>query len=196
MRNRNLVIVAILSIIASTITGILVSTYAQQVNAQNQTGSTSSRYLGTNSIKNNPSAVAANSNWTGSIQLSSTLSQTIESKVHTSLSNAIAVAEKTVGANSHATSGRLTAENGFLVYSVWIRNPTNNSLHRIIVDAGNGKVLANEQPSMMGYYHHGFGRDGDGIGRHLGFMDSHNRGMFMHQNLDDYQGALVNQGLI
>jgi uncharacterized membrane protein YkoI len=195
MRNRNLVIVAILSIIASTITGILVSTYAQQVNAQNQTGSTSSSSLtSTNSIKNNPSAGAANSNWTGSIQLSSTLSQTIESKVHTSLSNAITVAEKTIGANSYATSGRLTAENGFLVYSVWVRNPTNNSLHRIIVDAGNGKVLVNQQPSLMGYYHHGFGSGG--IGRHLGFMGSHNRGMFMHQNLDDYQGALVNQGLI
>lgn len=194
MRNRNLVIVAILSIIASTITGILVSTYAQQVNAQNQTGSTSSSTsTSTNSIKNNPSAGAANSNWTGSIQLSSTLSQTIESKVHTSLSNAITVAEKTVGANSHATSGRLTAENGFLVYSVWVRNPTSNSLHRIIVDAGNGKVLANEQPSLMGYYHHGFGRGG--IGRHLGFMGSYNREIFMHQNFD-YQGALVNQGLI
>jgi len=47
----------------------------------------------------------------------------------------------------------------------------------------------------MGYYHHGFGRDGDGIGRNLGFTDSHNRGMFMHENFD-YQGALVNQGLI
>jgi uncharacterized membrane protein YkoI len=195
MRNRNLVIVAILSIIASTITGILVSTYAQQVNAQNQTGSTSSSSItSTSSIKNNPSAGAANSDWTGSIRLSSTLSQTIESKVHTSLSNAITVAEKTVGANSYATSGRLTAENGFLVYSVWVRNPTNNSLHRIIVDAGNGKVLVNQQPSLMGYYHHGFGSGG--IGRHLGFMGSHNRGMFMHQNLDDYQGALVNQGLI
>lgn len=194
MRNRNLVIVAILSIIASTITGILVSIYAQQVNAQNQTGSiSSSTSTSTNSIKNNPSAGAANSNWTGSIQLSSTLSQTIESKVHTSLSNAITVAEKTVGANSHATSGRLTAENGFLVYSVWVRNPTSNSLHRIIVDAGNGKVLANEQPSLMEYYHHGFGRGG--IGRHLGFMGSHNREIFMHQNFD-YQGALVNQGLI
>ena len=184
---------AILSIIASIITGILVSTYAQQVNARNQTGSTSSSTI-TKSIKNNPSAGAANSNWTGSIQLSSTLSQTIESRVRTSLSNAITVAEKTVGANSHATSGRLAAENGFLVYSVWVRNPTNNSLHRIIIDAGNGKVLANQQPSLMGYYHHGFGRGG--IGRHLGFMGSHNRGMFMHQNLDDYQGALVNQGLI
>ena len=193
MRNRNLVIVAILSIIASIITGILVSTYAQQVNARNQTGSTSSS-TSIKLIKNNPSAGAANSNWTGSIQLSSTLSQTIESRVRTSLSNAITVAEKTVGANSHATSGRLTAENGFLVYSVWVRNPTNNSLHRIIIDAGNGKVLANQQPSLMGYYHHGFGRGG--IGRHLGFMGSHNRGMFMHQNLDDYQGALVNQGLI
>jgi uncharacterized membrane protein YkoI len=195
MRNRNLVLVAILSIIASTITGILVSTYSQQVNAQNQTGSTSTitSITSNNSIKNNPSAGAAYSNWTGSIQLSSTLSQTIESKVHTSLSNAITVAEKTVDANSHATSGRLTAENGFLVYSVWVRNPTSNSLHRIIVDAGNGKVLANEQPSLMGYYHHGFGRGG--IGRHLGFMGIHNRGMFMHQNFD-YQGALVNQGLI
>jgi len=59
-------------------------------------------------------------------------------------------------------------------------------LHRIIVDAGNGKVLANQQTSLMGYYHHGFGRDGDGIGRNLGFMDSHNRGIFMRQDLDDY----------
>ena len=114
MRNRNLVIVAILSIIASTITGFLVSTYAQQVNALNQTGSTSSS-TGTKLIKNNPSAGAANSNWTGSIQLSSTLSQTIESKVHTSLSNAITVAEKNSRRKFTSTSGRLTAENGFLV---------------------------------------------------------------------------------
>jgi hypothetical protein len=58
------------------------------------------------------------------------------------------------------------------------------------------KYWKNQQTSLMGYYHHGFGREGDGIGRNLGFMDSHNRRMFMHQDLGDYQGALVNQGLI
>ena len=61
MRNRNLVIVAILSIIASTITGILVSTYAQQVNAQNQTGSTSSSSTSTStSLFTSPTFLGTN----------------------------------------------------------------------------------------------------------------------------------------
>ena len=51
--------------------------------------------------------------------------------------------------------------------------------------AGNGKVIGNEQPSLMGHHHDGFGRDGDGIGRNLGFMDSHNRGIFMRQDLNN-----------
>ena len=122
--------------------------------------------------------------------------------MHTNLSNAVTITEKAVGANSHASSARLTVQRSFLVYSVLVRDPTNNSLHRVIVDPGNGKVLANEQPPMMlgNYYHNGFGNDH--LDRHLrgarfgGFMA--NPGMFKQQSLNDNnQGMMmVNQGLI
>ena len=77
---------------------------------------------------------------TGSIQVSKALSQIIQSKVHTSLSDAATGAEKLVGTNSHATSANLREERGYLVYTIWVGDGNNNS-HKVIVDPGNGKVL-------------------------------------------------------
>ena len=39
-------------------------------------------------------------------------------------------------------------ERGFLVYDVFILD-TNNNVHRVIVDPGNGKVLSNQPMSLM-----------------------------------------------
>ena len=188
--------IAVVLAITATLTGVLASNYIQQASGQNQAGSNPlARPAGA-------AAASANSNWTGSIQVNPTIRQAIGSQVHTNLSNAVTIAEKAVGANSHASSARLTVQRGFLVYSVLVRDPTNNSLHRVIVDPGNGKVLANEQPSIIfgNYYHHGFGNDH--LDRHLGrarfggFMA--NPGMFKQQSLNDNnQGMMmVNQGLI
>ena len=80
------------------------------------------------------------SNWTGSIQVSNTLSQIIQSQVHTTLGDAATSAEKLIGANSHATSANLREERGYLVYTVWVKDSNSNS-HKVIVDPGNGKVL-------------------------------------------------------
>jgi hypothetical protein len=84
------------------------------------------------------------SNWTGSIQVSKTLSQIIQSQVHTTLGNAATSAEKLIGANSHATSANLGEERGYLVYTVWVKDSNDNS-HKVIVDPGNGKVLFAQQ---------------------------------------------------
>jgi hypothetical protein len=111
-----------------------------------------STYISNAIVSNNQSlsplstntAYYSSSNWTGSIQLSNTLSQIIQSQVHATLGDAATSAEKLVGANSHATSANLREERGYLVYTVWVKDSNDNS-HKVIVDPGNGKVLFTQQ---------------------------------------------------
>jgi hypothetical protein len=111
-----------------------------------------STYLSNALVSNNqsPSPLSTNTasfsspNWTGSIQVSKTLPQIIQSQVHATLGNAATSAEKLVGANSHATSANLREERGYLVYTVWVKDSNDNS-HKVIVDPGNGKVLFTQQ---------------------------------------------------
>jgi hypothetical protein len=116
---KNIITVAVLAITTSTIMGILVSTYTQQA------------------------AVAQYQNFTGSIRISPTLLQTIQAKASVTLTTAITNAER-VGSNSHAIFARLGVVNGFLVYIVNVID-ANHNIHRITVDAGNGKVLTSQQ---------------------------------------------------
>jgi hypothetical protein len=83
-------------------------------------------------------------NLTGSVQVFPGLSQTIQSKAKISLSTAATIAEKSVSPSSQAVSAHIGLKNGYLVYSVRIVD-SNNNLHWIIVDAGNGKVLLSQQ---------------------------------------------------
>ena len=89
----------------------------------------------------------ATPNVTGSVPILPTISKAIASQVHTSLVNATMTAEKTVGSNTHAVMSHLGIENGFLVYTICTID-SNNNMHRVIVDAGNGKVLSNQQIPM------------------------------------------------
>lgn len=156
-KNKNLLLIGVLALTASITTGILVSTYTQQAaTAQNQ-NSTS-----------NTGAVPLK-NLTGSVQVFPRLSQTIQSKANVSLSAAATNAEKAVGPNSHVISAHLGVVNGFLVYTAHVVDAGNN-IHRVIVDAGNGKVLssiqlpfanASLQPGERGMFGHycGDGRE-------------------------------------
>jgi hypothetical protein len=95
----------------------------------------------------NPAAA----NISGSVPIISAISKAIASQAHVSLVNATTTAEKTIGGNSmHALSAHLGIQNGFLVYTVSVIDASNN-FHNIIVDAGNGKVLLNQQikPGMF-----------------------------------------------
>jgi len=90
------------------------------------------------------------------------------------LSAAATSAEKAVGPNSHVISAHLGVVNGFLVYSAHVAD-TSNNIHRVIVDAGNGKVLstiqlpfANAQPGGRGMFGHYCGG-----GHSQGFFSGH-----------------------
>jgi len=87
-------------------------------------------------------------NITGSIPLEPTIVKAISSQVHVSLANASIIAEKAVGANAHAAAVRIGVVHGFLVYMALVVD-SNNNFHGVLVDAGNGKVLASIQMSMM-----------------------------------------------
>jgi hypothetical protein len=89
-------------------------------------------------------------NWTGSISLFSPILDAFKSKIHTTLNNGTTSAINSVGAgsNSSAVAAFIHPENGFLVYDVFVLDPSNN-IHRVIVDPGNGNVLSNQQMSMM-----------------------------------------------
>ena len=66
------------------------------------------------------------------------LPQTIQSKTNVGLCTAATNAEKSVDPSSHATSAHIGIVNGHLIYSVRIVD--SNNIHRVIVDAGNGKA--------------------------------------------------------
>jgi uncharacterized membrane protein YkoI len=90
-------------------------------------------------------------NITGSIPLRTTISGALSSKVKTSLSDAIVIAQKSVGPNTSATLGLLRPLNGYLVYDIHVKNNANNTTYAVIVDPGNGKVLYNQAlPSLLG----------------------------------------------
>jgi hypothetical protein len=116
-------------------------------------------------------------NITGSISIGPTLAKAIASQVHFSLANASTTAEKAVGANAHAAAVRIGVVHGFLVYVALVIDSSNN-FHGVIVDPGNGKVLASNPVSfttlgtLMGG---GSGMMGPGAG-----MSGYGPGMMNH----------------
>jgi len=91
-----------------------------------------------------------NQNWTGSISLFSPILDPLKSKIHTTLNNATTSALNAVGggSNSSAVAAFIHPENGFLVYDVFVLD-SSNIIHRVIVDPGNGRILSNQQMSLM-----------------------------------------------
>ena len=92
-----------------------------------------------------------NQNWTGSISLFSPILDAFKSKIHTTLNNATTSAISAVGgigSNASAIASFIHPENGFLVYDVFVLDPS-NIIHKVIVDPGNGRILSNQQMSLM-----------------------------------------------
>jgi uncharacterized membrane protein YkoI len=112
-------------------------------------------------------------NITGSIPLGPTISGAIYSKVKTTLSDAVTIAQKAVGSNTSSTLAFIRPLNGFLVYDVHVRNNVNNTSYAVIVDPGNGKVLYKQTPPslLFGAERLFGGHSGErGFGEHGGMM--------------------------
>ncbi len=170
--SRNLLIIATIAVTASITIGTLTYSYVQQVvSAQNQNSS--------GSTIGNASAVPLR-NFTGSVQVFPKLSQVIQSKANVGLSSAATSAQTTVGANSHVISAHLGVVNGFLVYVAHVVD-ANNNIHRVIVDAGNGKVLSTIQLPLAGGLIHREGRGifGHYLGGSSGGIYGHSQGLLL-----------------
>lgn len=135
--------------------GTAAFTNMQKVNAQMSTSNMTGGMMGMK-------AGGAGPNVTGSIKLSTVIGNALSSQIKVGLNQAAVIAEKAVGNNSHAVAAHFGVENGYLVYTVWVIDGTYN-FHRVVVDAGDGKVLANQpiskEESMMmhGMMMHGGG---------------------------------------
>jgi len=138
LRKRNVVLFVTGGIL---IVAVLVSVIGRPTN---MTGST----IGNNSNQNYIMMYTYGSNITGSVPVGPTITKTIESQVHVSLANASNIAEKAVGANAHTTAVRIGVVYGFVVYKTLVVD-SSNGCHDILVDAGNGKVLATAQRSWF-----------------------------------------------
>ena len=186
---------------AIVIAAVLLTTAAvsSEVLAQTTSNSTASKdattaaTTATRPNQRNLSNASPIANITGSIPLRSTISEAIYSKVKTNLSDAITIAQKSVGTSTSATLAFLRPLNGFLVYDVHVRNNSNNTTTAVIVDAGNGKVLYKQTPPTLVFGDFGFGHFGmfgqgkigqsfGGHGAARGFGD-HSGGMMGPQHM-------------
>ncbi len=140
MKNNPLVMIAIFFALASA-AGVILETVLLEADAQ----------AGQFSNNTKTPYSFGQLNVTGSIPLGPTISQSIRSQIHTSLSQAASIAQEAVRQNSSVSGANLRAVNGFLVYNVNVVGD-NATHYRVLVDAGNGKVLSTQSlgaASMM-----------------------------------------------
>jgi uncharacterized membrane protein YkoI len=187
MRSRNskttgtttFVLIAIVLVFGST--SALLTTFTHKANAQTNSSSnmtSGSSTMGTNGPQSMMMTGNRGANITGSVPLLPTMMQALKSRVHTNLNDATTTALKSVGGNSSAVAAFIHPENGFLVYNVIVLD-SNNNIHRVIVDAGNGKVLSSQSMSMMNMMMGpGMGMMGHG-GAGMGMMGHGGAGMGM-----------------
>jgi uncharacterized membrane protein YkoI len=139
--------------------GTAAFTNMQKVNGQTSTSNMTGGMMGMKA----GGGGGAGPNVTGSIKLSTVIGNALSSQIKVGLNQAAVIAEKAVDNNSHAVAAHFGVENGYLVYTVWVIDGTYN-FHRVVVDAGDGKVLANQpiskEESMM---MHGMMMHGDGM---------------------------------
>ncbi|HET7147167.1 MAG TPA: hypothetical protein VFI73_01595 [Candidatus Nitrosopolaris sp.] len=176
-KKRNVVAFVIITLFLVSV-GLSASAIIPIQDAQAQTKANTASTMMGSSGNQNKSNIMLNSygpNFTGSVALGPTIAKAIASQVHVSLANASTIAEKTVGANAHAEAVRLGAVHGFLVYMAIIAD-SNNGFHGVLVDPGNGKVLASTPVSMAALMSSDMGMMGSEMG--MGVMGSEmNQGM-------------------
>ena len=97
---------------------------------------------------NDTSQMQEKVNFTGTIDVKSTIGEAFKSKVTVNIIDAITTAQTNVGANSFVKEAELTAAHGFLVYKIKVVDE-NMKKYKVIVDPGNGQVLMKKE--VTGY---------------------------------------------
>ncbi len=88
-------------------------------------------------------------NWSGTIDVKSTIGEAFKSKVTVNIIDAINVAQTNVGASSFVKKAELTPAHGYLVYKIMVVDE-NMKKYKVIVDPGNGQVLMKKEVTWYG----------------------------------------------
>jgi hypothetical protein len=136
-----IVMIATATLIAMMM-GIITSASEHNVSAQMMT--TGDR--GSGSFGNMTSGQQQKVMINGTINLGQTIFEAIGSKVNTTLTQAITTAEQSVGNNSFALAAFGGEHGGYLVDTIILGTP-GMKFHKVIVDPGNGQVLASQEIS-------------------------------------------------
>lgn len=148
-------------IVAVAVMAISLSTTSEIARAQ--FGNSNMSGSGSNQTQTN---MMMGGNITGSVAIGPTIAKAISSQVHISLANASTIAEKSVGVGTHSIAVRIGVVHGFLVYMALVHDMNSGTFHGVIVDPGNGKVLASTPISFaaLGTMMMGGGMMGGGMG--------------------------------
>ena len=79
-------------------------------------------------------------NWTGTIDVESTIGEAFKSKVNVNMIDAIKAALVNVGLNSTVKEAELTHVHNYLVYKIMVIDEDMKK-YKVIVDPGNGEIL-------------------------------------------------------
>ena len=89
-------------------------------------------------------------NWTGTINVKSTIGEAFKSKVNVNMIDAIKAALVNVGLNSTVKESELTPAHGYLVYKIIVVDE-NMKKYKVIVDPGTGEVLMKKEINWYDY---------------------------------------------
>ncbi|MFB5599727.1 MAG: PepSY domain-containing protein [Nitrososphaeraceae archaeon] len=103
-------------------------------------------------VQNNISSlVQPDMNFSSSINVNDIVAESLKSKVTTTLSDAIGIAEANIGEGAFAKEASLETKHGYLVYKVKVSDSANEK-YKVIIDPGTGEVLKTEK---VDYEHYG-----------------------------------------
>ena len=83
-------------------------------------------------------------NWTGTIEVESTIGEAFKSKINVNMIDAIKAAQGSVGLNSTVKEAELTHAHNYLVYKIMVVDEDMKK-YKVIVDPGNGEILVKKE---------------------------------------------------
>jgi Peptidase propeptide and YPEB domain len=130
--------------------GIIVGIISAGIGITGISNISAQEMAGTTNATNATSEMQDKVNWTGTIDVKSTIAEAFKSKVTVNIIDAINAAQTNVGANSFVKEAELTDAHGYLVYKITAVDE-NMKKYKVIVDPGNGQVLMKKE--VTGYEH-------------------------------------------
>jgi hypothetical protein len=143
MRPKTLAAFVIATVTFIAMMGVVTSTSEHSINAQMMIRDHGGFGNMTSSLQEDQQEMMIN----GTINLEQTIIEAIDSKVNTSLTQAITNAEQSVGNNSFALAAFGADLGGDLVYMIILGTP-GTEFYNVIVDPGNGQILSSQESSQ------------------------------------------------